>query len=60
MEKSYFALENYTVSLLRTAAKEQHIRIFVIMYLNIKNAFNAINHRAIFHVLEAKGSRQKT
>jgi hypothetical protein len=29
--------------------------ISVILYLDIKNAFNTINHRAIFHVLEAKG-----
>ncbi len=29
--------------------------ISVILYLNIKNAFNMINHRAIFYVLEAKG-----
>ena len=29
--------------------------ISVILYLDIKNAFNAINHRAIFYVLEAKG-----
>jgi hypothetical protein len=34
--------------------------ISVILYLDIKNAFNAINHRAIFHVLEAKVSRQNT
>ena len=27
----------------------------VILYLDIKNAFNAVNHRAIFHILEAKG-----
>ncbi len=29
--------------------------ISVILYLDIKNAFNVINHRAIFYVLEAKG-----
>jgi hypothetical protein len=29
--------------------------VSVILYLDIKNAFNAINHIAIFHVLEAKG-----
>ncbi len=29
--------------------------ISVILYCDIKNAFNAINHRAIFHVLKAKG-----
>jgi hypothetical protein len=27
----------------------------VVLYLDIKNAFNAVNHRAIFYVLEAKG-----
>jgi len=27
----------------------------VILYLDIKNAFNAVNHRAIFFILEAKG-----
>jgi hypothetical protein len=29
--------------------------ISVILYLDIKNAFNTTNHRAIFHVLEANG-----
>ncbi len=29
--------------------------ISVILYLDIKNAFNMINHRAFFHALEAKG-----
>jgi hypothetical protein len=29
--------------------------ISVILYLDTKNAFNAINHRAIFYVLETKG-----
>ena len=27
----------------------------VVLYLDIKNAFNAVNHRAVYHVLEAKG-----
>ena len=27
----------------------------VVLYLDIKNAFNAVNHRAIYHILEAKG-----
>ena len=27
----------------------------MIIYLDIKNAFNAVNHRTVFHVLEAKG-----
>jgi hypothetical protein len=27
----------------------------VVLYLDIKNAFNAVNHRAVYHVLEAQG-----
>ena len=27
----------------------------VILYLDIKNAFNAVNHRSVFYILEAKG-----
>ncbi len=27
----------------------------VVIYLDIKNAFNAVNHRAVYHILEAKG-----
>jgi hypothetical protein len=27
----------------------------VVLYLDIKNAFNAVNHRVVYHVLEAKG-----
>ena len=27
----------------------------MILYLDIKNAFNAVNHRAVFYILEAKG-----
>ena len=27
----------------------------VVLYLDIKNAFNAVNHRAVYHILEAKG-----
>jgi hypothetical protein len=27
----------------------------VVLYLEIKNAFNAVNHRAVYHILEAKG-----
>ncbi len=26
-----------------------------VLYLDIKNAFNAVNHRAIFYILDAKG-----
>ena len=29
--------------------------ISVVLYLDIKNAFNAVNHRTIFYVFEAKG-----
>jgi hypothetical protein len=32
----------------------------VILYLDIKNAFNAVNHRSAFYILEAKGSLTKT
>ena len=31
----------------------------VMLYLDIKNAFNAVNHRAIFQVLEAYGFSRK-
>ena len=37
---------------------EQRLRkqgLSVVLYLDIKNAFNSVNHRAIYHVLEAKG-----
>ena len=27
----------------------------MILYLDIKNALNAVNHRTVFYVLEAKG-----
>ena len=26
----------------------------IVLYLDIKNAFNVVNHRAVYHVLEAK------
>jgi hypothetical protein len=43
---------------LHSILAEQRCRkqsLSVILYLDIKNAFNAVNHRAIFSVLEAKG-----
>ena len=33
----------------------RHKRVSVVLYLDLKNAFNAVNHRAIFLVLEAYG-----
>ncbi len=35
--------------------RQQKERLSVILYLYIKNAFNAVNHRAIFYIIEAKG-----
>jgi hypothetical protein len=29
--------------------------LFIILYLDIKNAFNAVHHQAIFFILEACG-----
>ncbi len=42
----------------RWAVAEQRRRkasLSVILYLDIKNAFNAVNHRSAFYILEAKG-----
>jgi hypothetical protein len=44
---------------LRSIFAEQRRRkesLSVVLYLDIKNAFNAVNHRAIFYILEAKAS----
>ena len=35
--------------------RRRKVGLSVLLYLDIKNAFNAVNHRAIFHIFEAKG-----
>ncbi len=35
--------------------RQRKENLSVILYLDTKNAFNAVNHRAIFYILEAKG-----
>ena len=47
---------------LRSMLAEQCRRkqsLSVVLYLDIRNAFNAVNHRAIFYILEAKGFPQE-
>ena len=46
------------LSKLHSILAEQRRRkasLSVLLYLDIKNAFNAVNHRAIFHIFAAKG-----
>ena len=38
-----------------TEQRRRKDSLSVILYLDIKNAFNAVNHRAVFFILEAKG-----
>jgi hypothetical protein len=35
--------------------RRRKLSLSVVIYLDIKNAFNAVNHRAVYHILEAKG-----
>ena len=35
--------------------RRQKKTLSVVLYLDIKNAFNAINHSAVFYILEAQG-----
>ena len=32
-----------------------NLKVTIVLYLDIKNGFNAVNHRAIFYILDAKG-----
>ena len=38
--------------------RKQSLSVF--LYLDIKNAFNAVNHRAILHILEVKAFQRQT